>query len=134
MGAFADMRRRHHAKLAAGKIFAGVVGEFKPDLVVITGKSAANDVVFFNPKRKQHRHLEPLIDLPAIGHRLGHPHLAAIQQLHRVRDRLAHLRGDIMRLDFVPLLPGFKDDLFGFVHCNGLSWLGLVSGRAMPPS
>ena len=114
VGAFADVGRGHDAKLAAGEILAGVIGELEGNFVVVTGHTAANDAVFFNAKRKQHRHLEPLIDLPAAADWLGHPHLAGIQQRQGVVDRLAHRGGDIVGLDFGALLPGFKDGLFDF--------------------
>jgi hypothetical protein len=86
-------RARDHAEAGVAEAVLAPAGELARHLVV--GRSARgallDDRIVVEPERQQHRLLEPLVDLPAaraVG--LGDARLAAVEQLERRLDRLAH--------------------------------------------
>ena len=93
-----------------------------------------NDAHVVEPEREQHRLLEPLVDPPvAVRALLGDARLAAVEQVERRLDRLAH-RALGGRADAVALLESVVDGLgeLGVGHGEflGPGWPRVVENRA----
>ena len=86
-------------------------------------RPALDDLHRVEPERQQHRLLQPLVDGPAaVGLPFGDARLAAVEQVERGLDRLAHLAAR-RRRDLVALVEGLFDRRFearkvGFRHEN----------------
>ena len=92
-----DVRRTAHdapghgAEAGATEVVGGHAVEFGGHLVPPrrpAGGAGDGDHVV-EAERQQHRLLQPLVDLPAIGALLGDAHLALVQEVERLIDRVA---------------------------------------------
>src|SRR5690606_9014718 len=84
IGAAARDRTGHHAHAQGPEAVRVEAGEARLDLVPVGRRLRFDHRHVVDAEVQQHRLLQPLVDLPAaVGLRLGHAQVAALQPLHR---------------------------------------------------
>jgi len=121
------VRHRPQARFSKARVVPAV--EFRRDFVPPHGFAgpAGNHVHVVEAEREQHRLFEPLVDPPiAVGSSLGDARDAAVEQIERGLDGLAH-RALGRRSDAVAPLEGVVDG-FGKL---GMRHMAKTSSRVM---